>query len=443
MIAALVVAAVAARASALSNPMKDCCKMPLKVGFYTESFDPFYLWDDETQARTGGLLAIEEMILDVMGFDVEWVPMGTVAEAKTFAGLSSGAIDAVFAYGPLFLPTPFHVSEPIFTFENRAMIRKERVQRDDLASIFGPFAPNLWYAIVGAIVFVAVVLWLMDRISHPAEAARKDSGVIEERDKKRSYLYRASTLVLAHDDETHTPASPAALLFRVACIFIAVIISATYTANLAAFLTHQEFKVVGPQTLAELRRSHACNMFGAMATLTGDGGWRFTGNLVRSTHEWPPGVAFGDTPRLCQELLDAGEVDVVIGDWPTQRAIELGDPPFRDLGGCDKRVVLDFPLPGPYHAAIFAPHLGALSKNFSLAVDAAKYDAAYTSILVDYFRADGSCKADALHDERPPKIQFRDMLGLFLTLGTAGVASLGLALLERVNVMAWIQSCVC
>ena len=41
MIAALVVAAVAARASALSNPMKDRCKMPLKVGFYTESFDPF------------------------------------------------------------------------------------------------------------------------------------------------------------------------------------------------------------------------------------------------------------------------------------------------------------------------------------------------------------------------------------------------------------------
>ena len=54
-----------------------------------------------------------------------------------------------------------------------------------------------------------------------------------------------------------------------------------------------------------------------------------------------------------------------------------------------------------------------------------------------------SCKADALHDERPPKIQFRDMLGLFLTLGTAGVVSLGLVLLERVTVMAWIQSCVC
>ena len=54
MIAALVVAAVAARASALSNPMKDCCKMPLKVGFFTESVDPFYLWDDETQARTSG-----------------------------------------------------------------------------------------------------------------------------------------------------------------------------------------------------------------------------------------------------------------------------------------------------------------------------------------------------------------------------------------------------
>ena len=93
------------------------------------------------------------------------------------------------------------------------------------------------------------------------------------------------------------------------------------------------------------------------------------------TRRWPPDVAIGSTSQICQDLLDAGEVDVVIDDWASLRLIEMGEPPFRDYG-CDNRMVLEFPLPGPYHAAVFAPHLGELAKNFSIATDAAKYDAA-------------------------------------------------------------------
>ena len=95
--------------------------------------------------------------------------------------------------------------------------------------------------------------------------------------------------------------------------------------------------------------------------------------------------------------------------------------------------MLDFPLPGPYHAAIFAPHLEALATNFSIATESARYDVAFTEILVEYFRADRSCKSDTVDQDVPPKIDVRDMLGLFLTLGAAGAVALVIAFLERVD----------
>ena len=101
----------------------------------------------------------------------------------------------------------------------------------DVASIFGPFAADLWYAILGAIVFVALILWLLDKILHApaAEATRDakgDTGT-EGSGKERSYLYLASALVLTVDEPGDTSPSPSSLLFRVACIFIGVVVSST------------------------------------------------------------------------------------------------------------------------------------------------------------------------------------------------------------------------
>lgn len=310
------IAAVAARASALQNPMKDSAKgTPLNVGFFTESLDPFYIWDNETQTRVAsGFLRIDEMLLDLMGFDYTYVPLGDTSngEEKVFGAFSRGEIDVIFAYGTFFVGSPFHVTEPLINMENRAMVKKERRKRDDLSSIFGPFAPRLWYTIAGAIVFVALVLWLLDRLLRAGAYATWDAddakhAVPFDDGKERAYLYHAASMVLGNDEAgDHVRASPATLLFRVTCLFCGVVLSATYTANLAAFLTYHEFKVVGPQTLAELRASRAC-----IATAPGTYDvW--AGNIVRSTHAWPPDIAGGDTPQICQDLLDAGEVDVSV-----------------------------------------------------------------------------------------------------------------------------------
>ena len=235
---AALIAAVAALeervSSGPSNPMKDSAKgVPLRVGFFTESLPPFYLWDNKTQTRlASGFLRIEEMILDAMGFDYTYVPIGTTAHEvpKVVEAFSNDEIDVVFGQGPLFWE-PFHVSEPMYYLENRAMIRKERVSRADVASIFGPFAADLWYAILGAIVFVALILWLLDKILRaPAAKATRDAkgdAGTEGNGKERSYLYLASALILTNDEPGDTSPSPAALLFRVACIFIGVVVSST------------------------------------------------------------------------------------------------------------------------------------------------------------------------------------------------------------------------
>ena len=63
-----------------------------------------------------------------------------------------------------------------------------------------------------------------------------------------------------------------------------------YTANLAAFLTYQEYKVVGPQSLAELRASHACIACGEPYDV-------WPGNLVRTIHTSASVPTFEATPN--------------------------------------------------------------------------------------------------------------------------------------------------
>lgn len=47
-------------------------------------------------------------------------------------------------------------------------------------------------------------------------------------------------------------------MYRSGLLFLVLIFGATYTANLAAFLTKPNFKLHGPQTMEDLRLSRAC-----------------------------------------------------------------------------------------------------------------------------------------------------------------------------------------
>ncbi|KAH8051615.1 hypothetical protein JL720_15103 [Aureococcus anophagefferens] len=80
-------------------------------------------------------------------------------------------------------------------------------------------------------------------------------------------LYHSITLLLGGDDLGGVMAtdSGGARLHRLGLLFLALVTTATFTANLAAFLTNPERVVHGPRSLEELGQSTACLTYDFMA----------------------------------------------------------------------------------------------------------------------------------------------------------------------------------
>ena len=61
--------------------MRACCRgVPLKVGYFSEELPPYQYYDPGTKVRSGGLVDLGEMIVETMGYDVEWVDMGVTGD---------------------------------------------------------------------------------------------------------------------------------------------------------------------------------------------------------------------------------------------------------------------------------------------------------------------------------------------------------------------------
>jgi len=378
---------------------------PLRLGTFTESIPPYQRWSEETRSISGGAPRMSDLIFDAMGFDVEIVDLGSFrdAQAKSIAALDRGEIDIAWAYGPQRLrwPAGFHLTEPILTVDRRAMVRKETRTSRPTFSIFQPFERNLWLAIVGAIVVAAGVFYVLDLLWH------------EETPSSHSFLYHAAALLLR--GEEYVTFSPASRWFRVGFLFTALILTATYTANLAAFLTSRPRAIVGPRNFAELRESHAC-----LAGGLDPRDWE--GKLVkRATTDPARDYSYTESIAACERRLDAGEVDVVVLDW-----IFAGQ---QSLRRCDERLLLNLPLPGV--RVEFVTASAALAANVSVAVDAAKYEAEYLRTMVDYFDVDRSCEVAAADVDELPKISLRDIHGLFYILAGFAVGAVANAYLHK------------
>jgi len=96
---------------------------------------------------------------------------------------------------------------------------------------------------------------------------------------------------------------------RLGMLFMALIVNATYTANLAFFLTAAAPKVGGPRTMKEMERMTAC---------VADAAWepfftRYVHSVVSPGGETTFGASFGGMAWCHQQLLE-GQVDIILGE---------------------------------------------------------------------------------------------------------------------------------
>ena len=413
------------------NEMRACCRgVPLKVGYFEEELPPYQYYDTGTKIRSGGLVDLNEMILETMGYDVEWVSMGVTGDtigvnsAPSYVVMvATGQIDVTlsapsYGYGPEAVAgrpeTSFLTTVPLIDLDTHALIKKERAQRR-IFSVFDPFELHLWLSILGVLVVGAVFLKVLDELDPREVHVNAGPG------GPLAFLYHATSVLF--DSDEYEWRSAAARLFRIGLLFFALVTTSTYTASLAALLTTQRYELAGPQTYAELRGASACFIYEEITT-----GW--AGNLVASVDTPPPSYNWRERVDYCSRKLDDGKVDAMMLDALSATSVVLDK--------CNERFALPLQLPGFYIVGLIAPGRFELQRNLSLAIASAKGDKNFHQIFVDSFSADGTCENANNHNFildvlgiGGMKITLRSMSGVFLIFAAFVVASFVAALLER------------
>ena len=96
---------------------------------------------------------------------------------------------------------------------------------------------------------------------------------------------------------------------------------------------------------------------------------------------------------------------------------------------CDERLVLNLPLPGPRFEGVATSE--ELAFNVTVALWAAKADAAWTDIMVENFKVDQSCDVATDSAELPPQVSLEDVSGVFYILAAFAVGAVANACLHN------------
>ena len=227
-------------------------KSKLRVGMLGSTLPPWASRDASTGEYTGGFHTEFYKELGRVGdFDIEFVPFppdfindftGTVTRMLAADEIDLGWDSpggSMLAPGFLYTPAMLNLEHVVLT--------KRTVRPVSLNSVFDPFTFELWMMILGTIVFGALVMTLITAVAGSesvSEAAARFPG----------FVYHTFAALLGGEeyDLYHCPLW--GRIYRLGLLWLVLITSATYTANLAAYLTKQDYKIYGPKTLEELKR---------------------------------------------------------------------------------------------------------------------------------------------------------------------------------------------
>ena len=96
---------------------------------------------------------------------------------------------------------------------------------------------------------------------------------------------------------------------------------------------------------------------------------------------------------------------------------------------CDERLLLNLPLPGSRFEGVATSE--ELAFNVTVALWAAKADAAWTDIMVENFKVDQSCDVAKDSAELPPQVSLEDVSGVFYILAAFAVGAFANACLHN------------
>ncbi|CAD7959307.1 unnamed protein product [Amoebophrya sp. A120] len=395
-------------------------RRPLRVAMIPFTWMPWAKYDAEKGVYTEGFLpdfwrALSSLPCDIRPkgvpcFDIQFVTIPNTPEyfadpsAFTRQMVLSNQVDVGFDSNDHFYADQLAYTQPMVLNWTVGILKKKKVSVG-LWQIFAPFTTELWVALLLSILFGAFVLQLLSLISSSTQVSVKNFA---------ESLYHTTAALLGGDEYDLYHVSPLGRLYRTGLLFLILITSATYTANLAAFLTKPAISVQGPKTLTDLKDATACARHRAITKL-GD----FVGDL-----KFPPvGMAVTDTVKWAQDMLESGQCDVIVENDANART--------EMLENCERFHVeenLQF-LPS-YTYNIVRKEDTQLATWISEATIVLMGHPLYAQILQSNMKLGRTCDDQMEVDDTTP-INVEQMGGMFVIFGATGVVAVLVTIADR------------
>eukprot|EP01062_Namystynia_karyoxenos_P073708 TRINITY_DN70522_c0_g1_i1.p1 TRINITY_DN70522_c0_g1~~TRINITY_DN70522_c0_g1_i1.p1 ORF type:complete len:525 (+),score=100.00 TRINITY_DN70522_c0_g1_i1:88-1575(+) len=213
---------------------------------------------------------------------------------------------------------------PFFQYWHGALSMLEEVAPTGWG-LFDPFSIDLWVAIIVAVPVVGMVVWVCEAFPLEATAEWRDA----DNDFPRrpgfllhSWQYSYELLLSGGCSWAGTRTWPGRLALSGGA-FLALVVVATYTANLASILTLQTSRL-RVRDLSSLKLSDACH----------PGGEPHPGlqHYVKNLQLPPPLAAETAEVAHCMHQLTSGAVPAVVGPWPLLAHARANSPNCSFMG---------------------------------------------------------------------------------------------------------------
>ncbi|KAE8746460.1 Ionotropic receptor 8a [Frankliniella occidentalis] len=220
----------------------------------------------EDGSWTGYCVDFAHQLSEMMDFDFEFVPGSDYGERDVRTGRWSGALgDLVSGRTDVLIADLTMTAQreeaidfvpPYFEQSGISIVIRKPVRKTSLFKFMTVLRLEVWMSIVGALVATAVMVWLLDRFSPYSARNTKYPYPCREFTLKESFWFALTSFTPQGGGE-----APKALSGRtlVASYWLFVVLMlATFTANLAAFLTVERMQTP-VQSLEQLARQSRIN----------------------------------------------------------------------------------------------------------------------------------------------------------------------------------------
>ncbi|KAL1503481.1 hypothetical protein AB1Y20_011965 [Prymnesium parvum] len=280
--------------------------------------------------------------------------------------------------------------------------------------LFEPFTPSLWIAVACFTFVFAAVLHVLQLSARGGGGSSRQSSVrrmLNSIYHSWAFLLQGSTVVCR---------TPAQKLARIAMLFFALVLVATYTAQLAAVFTRPEFVLRGPTSWSEVFSAEVCVLSTANE--------RAAKKVASKYFLPPPDVSFGglDSMKYCSSAVSEGRASAILGS-----SYIINEYLFNNDGCSNLSHVraLDFAaIPGGFAYT----KDNRLPEDFGAILDRAVLEYTlgkeFSEVLTRWFFAGRSCPGEELSQEAQlPQVSVEHMYGLFLLSGGMVVLALLIA----------------